>query len=194
MRAILDRDIIVSLVMDDTAGVEIGDLPKGVGLERLRFNGAHVEDLATLTAFWVEVATGFKLHCVKVPGSQYIEMTYADRKNLILNDAHIRLKTPEEITIEQQTAEIKILKNKLRLKLKAAIGDIQDQQMHTLAFVCALIVYSRQQPQALADFFDSLIPDIKDTFPLSRWEGILKSGAQDLKAAIEAYYEGIDSI
>ena len=93
-----------------------------------------------------------------------------------------------------------MLKELLEKKVNSIIdaNELTDMQVWGcwcgIGFVCALIVYSRQQPQALADFFDSLIPDIKDTFPLSRWEGILKSGAQDLKAAIEAYYEGIDSI
>lgn len=193
MRAILNNDIIISLVMNDTEGVEIGDLPKDVGLERLRFDGNKLVDLADLSAFWVEIGS-FILHCIQVSNSQYIEMSHADRKHLVLNGGSIRLKTPEEITIEQQEIQIQILKNKLRAKIQDSIGDIQDQHMHILAFVCALIVYARQQPQQLADFFDTLIPDIKDIFPLSRWETVLKQGAKDLKIAIEEYYEGMNNL
>ncbi|MHC4159728.1 MAG: hypothetical protein ACYSSO_11700 [Planctomycetota bacterium] len=195
MRAILNNDIIVSLVMNDTAGVEIGDIPKDIGIERLRFDGVQVVDLADLSAFWVEsVLGGFVLHCIQVPSSQYIEMSYPDRKYLISNDGSLRLKTQEEIDAEIYESDLLVLKTKLRTKLKGAVGDIQDQHMQTLAFVCALIVYSRQQPQALADFFDQIIPDIKDCFPLNRWEEILKQGGKDLKSAMIEYYAGIDSL
>ena len=193
MRAILNNDMIVSLVLSDTLGVEVGDVPKDIGLERLRFNGVELVDLADLTEFWVEtIMGGFVLHCVEIPNSTYIEMSYADRKNLLLNSGSLRLKTPEEISTEAHDSDLMILKARLRTKLKVAMGDIQDQQMQTLAFVCALIVYARQQPQALADFFDEIIPDIKDCFPLSRWESILKSGGGSLKTALTEYYENLD--
>ena len=193
MRAILNNDMIVSLVMSETAGVEIGDIPKDIGFERLRFDGAQVVDLANLSAFWVEtVLGGFVLHCVEIPNSEYIEMSYVDRKHLVFNSGVLRVKTQEEIDAEAYGSGLLVLKTKLRTKLKVAMGDIQDQQMQILAFVCALIVYSRLQPQALADFFDEIIPDIKDCFPLNRWESILKGGGRDLKAALIEYYEELD--
>ena len=188
MRAILNNDVIVSLVMNETDGTEIGDLPKGVGMERLRFNGSEVVDLANLTAFWIEKGN-FALHCVWVSNSQYFEMSYVDRKRLILSDSGLRLKTLEEITIEEQAVKIQKLKNKLKIKLRNSIGDIQDQNMNTLAFVCALIVYARMQPQQLGDFFDEIIPDIIEIFPLNIWKETLKSGAKDLKTAMQEYYE-----
>ena len=195
MRAILNNDIIVSLVMNETDGIEIGDIPKDIGLERLRFNGTELVDLAELSAFWVEsVEGGFVFHCVQVPNSQYIEMAYADRKYLIFNDGSLRLKTQEEIDSEIHKKDLLVLKTKLKGRLKETVGDIQDQHMQTLAFVCALIVYSRQQPQVLADFFDQIIPDIKDIFPLNRWEAILKSGGKDLKTAMQEYYTGVDGL
>ena len=179
--------------MSQTAGVEIGTIPKGVGFERLRFDGTKVVDLADLSAFWVEtILGGFVLHCVKIPNSEYIEMAYVDRKYLVYNSGALRLKTQSEIDAETYDSGLLVLKTKLRTKLKVAMGDVQDQQMQILAFVCALIVYSRLQPQALADFFDEIIPDIKDCFPLNRWEAILKSGGKDLKTALIEYYEELD--
>ena len=121
-------------------------------------------------------------------------MTYADRKYLLTDDGTVRLKTPEEVAAGQYETDIAVLKNILRTKLKSAIGDVQDQNMQTLALVCALIVYARLQPQALADFFEQIIPDIKDIFPLSRWETILKDGAKALKVAMLEYYEGMDGL
>ena len=195
MRAILTNDIIVQLTMSDSEGVEIGDIPKDVGIERLRFDGDKVVDLADLSAFWVEsVLGGFMLHCIETTNSQYVEMSYADRKYLVYNSDTLRLKTQEEIDAEAHESDLLVLKTKLRAKLKVAMGDIQDQHMQTLAFVCALIVYSRQQPQVLADFFDEIIPDIKDCFPLNRWEVILKSGGRDLKTALTEYYEAMDTL
>jgi hypothetical protein len=192
MRAILNNDIIVRLTTSENDGVEIGDIPKDVGLERLRFDGTQTVDLAALSAFWIE--SNFTLHCIEVPNSQYVVMNYSDRKYLISNDGTIRLKTPVEINDDLYNAQIGVLKNALRNRLKNTVGDIQDQHMQSLAFVCALIVYARQQPQALADFFDSIIPDIKDCFPLSRWESILTQGGKDLKAALQEYYNNLDAL
>jgi hypothetical protein len=195
MRAILNNDMIVSLVMNETDGTEIGNIPKDIGLERLRFNGTELLDLAELSAFWVEsVLGGFVLHCIQIPNAEYIEMAYADRKYLVYNSGTLRLKTQEEIDAEVYNSDLLVLKTKLNSKLKETMGDIQDQNMQTLAFVCALIVYARLQPQALADFFDDIIPDIKDIFPLNRWETILKQGGKDLKSAMIEYYTGVDGL
>ena len=194
MRAILHNDIIVTLVMGDR-GTEVGDLPKGVGMERLRFNGEEVVDLADLSAFWVEsIPGGFMLHAVQVPNSNYIEMAFSDRQYLQINGGVPTIKTPEQIAIEEQGEQIRLLKSALKLKLRDTVGDIQDQHMMSLAFICAIIVYARQQPQVLADFFDDLIPHIVNMFPLSRWEDILKTGVTDIKTAMQDYYDGIDEL
>lgn len=47
MKATLDRDIIVHLTPH--GATEIGNLPTGAGLERLRFDGKKVVDLASLS-------------------------------------------------------------------------------------------------------------------------------------------------
>ena len=195
MRAILNNDIIVTLVSDVNKGVEIGSLPKDVGMERLRFNGVEVVDLATLSAFWVEpISGGFMLHAIKVPSSYYVEMAFSDREYLHINGGTPTVKTAEKIAIEKQANQIRLLKNKLRLRLFDLLGDTQDQNMNTLAFVCALIVYARMQPAALGEFFDEIIPDIIEIFPLNMWRDILKSSAKDLKTAMQEYYEGMENL
>ena len=195
MRAILNNDIIVTLVSDPSKGTEIGDIPKGIGMDRLRFNGVEVVELSELSAFWVEPVSGiYVLHAVQVQNSYYVEMAFDDREYLHINNGVLTIKTPEQIEIERQSEQIRILKNKLRLKLLNSIGDAQDQNMNTLAFVCALIVYARNQPPALGEFFDTIIPDIIEIFPLSIWEETLKSGAKDLKAAMLEYYEGVNGL
>jgi len=60
--------------------------------------------------------------------------------------------------------------------------------------ILALIVYARQQPQILADFFDLLIPHIKDTFPLDRVKDELIEAAQSLEVFMDEYYQEIDTI
>jgi len=67
-----------------TAGVEIGELPKGVGLERLRWTGRELVDLMDLSQMWVKKIGGtFELHAVAVSGSQLVTMLYTERKRLI---------------------------------------------------------------------------------------------------------------
>lgn len=64
MRASLDRDIIVHLTPHGVT--EIGSLPTGAGLERLRWNGKRLVDLAELDEIWVETLPGggFLLHAI----------------------------------------------------------------------------------------------------------------------------------
>jgi hypothetical protein len=193
LKAILDQDKIVRITED--GDIEIGTMPKNVGIERLRFDGEKVVDLADLNEFWVvPINSGFDLHCIEVPNSQLVEMNYADRKYLRLNNSVIRLKTPEEVSAEGMQVATDSAKSRLRAKLKENIGDIHDQHFNSLALICALIVYARQQPQALSFFFDDIIPDIKDIFPLNRLEGILKQAAKDLKTSMEEYWQNLDDI
>jgi hypothetical protein len=56
MKASLDRDIITSISRH--AGTEIGRIPPGVGLERMRFDGKQLVDLATLGEIWMEPIPG----------------------------------------------------------------------------------------------------------------------------------------
>lgn len=98
MKAILNEDKIVYFSERESA-VEIGEVPYGVGLERLRFDGTQVVDLADLSAFWVRQIgpRAFEFHAVEVPNSQYVEMAWADRKRLINDAGTIRVMTQSEI-------------------------------------------------------------------------------------------------
>ena len=189
MKALIKEDVIIKL--DSINGIEIGDIPRGVGFERLRWDGSKVVDLADLTEFWVRIINNiFELHCVPVVNSHPVTMSYADREKLIINGGSIRLKTPEEIENERVERLMKIAKSKLTSKM----GELIDLNLSMLAFICALIVYARQQPQQLADFYDSIIPDIKDIFPLSRWETDLTQFGKNLKQFLNEYYNEIDGI
>jgi len=193
LKAFLDNDIIINIT--DRGDTEIGSLPVGIGMERLRFDGERVVDLADLNEFWVvPVGRGFELHCIEVPNSQLVQMNYADRKHLRNNGNAIRLKTIQEINSENIQTKAELAKTKLRAKLKESIGDIQDQHQESLALICALIVYVRQQPQVVADFFDLIIPDIKDIYPIDKVEANLKRSAKNLKIAMEEYRNEIDNI
>jgi len=119
MRATLDKDIIVKI----GGPTEIGRLPKGVGLERLRFDGKKIIDLATLDEIWVEEKNGvFILHAIEVPGSQLVRMRYADRRKLVKDGNKIRLKTAEEIEAEAKEEELKAKLSRLSLDdIRAAL-------------------------------------------------------------------------
>jgi hypothetical protein len=97
-RAILKNDKIVRLTVDPDLGVEIGLLPKGVGWERLRWNGSELIDLADLTTFFVHRGT-FSLHATEQTNTEEVQMVYTDRLNLIKDPDTklIRVKTTEEL-------------------------------------------------------------------------------------------------
>ena len=189
MKAIIEEDIIVNLT--EAGDVEIGQLPAGVGLERLRWNGRKIVDLADLSEMWVRKAGGgFELHCIEVKDSQLVQMTYADRKRLRTNNSSIKIKTDEEIEAER----IASLKQLAKSRLSNRMGDYIDLELAQLAFICALIVYARQQPAQLGNFFDSLIPEISNMFPLDRWQTLLMKFAKNLKQFLEEYYNELDLI
>jgi hypothetical protein len=108
VKAILDGDIIVA---KSPAGVEIGPIPSGVDLTRLRYDAyiPGVVDLMDLTTIYVEHrGGGFILHAIPShpdTGKVYtpIVMSYTDRKNLIQeDDGSIRLMTAQEIADRDQ--------------------------------------------------------------------------------------------
>jgi len=106
MKAVLENDIIVHIT--ERGDTEIGQIPKGVGLERLRWDGKKVVDLADLDQIWVEERNGvFILHAVEVPGAQKVSMTYADRKKLTRDADLIRLKSVNEIEVDSREQELK---------------------------------------------------------------------------------------
>lgn len=77
-------------------GIEIGLIPKGIGIERVRWNGNELIDLFKLDDIWVELINGvFILHCIEVPYSQLIKMKYKDRKKLWNDNGVYKIKTKE---------------------------------------------------------------------------------------------------
>lgn len=97
MRAIVEGDIIRSFVLN--GGIEVGDSPgKTAGIERLRYDGNKIVDMADVDGMWVEYRNGgFVLHAVSNCGGQFISMRYSDRKRLTLDtDGTIRLLSQAE--------------------------------------------------------------------------------------------------
>lgn len=82
-------------------GIEIGSIPKGVGIERIRWNGSKIVDLVSLSEIWVEHINGvFILHSIKVPYSQLVTMKYKDRKKLWNDNGVYKIKLNEQIQTE----------------------------------------------------------------------------------------------
>lgn len=190
MKAILKNDEIVKLTIDK--GVEVGNISNGVSLDRLRWDGSQLVDLMNPQTLYVKyLGDGyFELHVVNLPGTQPIYMSYKERKKLRYNEENgmIFLADPEFITEEKKQEEVKLILNRLGKYL----GCNQEIFIKHMAFTAALIVYASEQPQALKDFFDDIAPVIKDTFPLAKWESILKKFSKDIKVYLQAYYEKLD--
>jgi len=95
LKAILDRDIIIGW---RDSGIEVGTPPSGVGLERLRWDGEQIVDLADLSTIHISRVNGvYELHCVAVSGSQPVYMGYVDRKNLISDGGVYRVLNASEL-------------------------------------------------------------------------------------------------
>lgn len=82
-------------------GIEVGKKPVGVGMERLRWTGSELVDLADRSFIWCEYKNGgFILHAIKVPCAQLIEMSYSDRKKLWSDNGVYKIKSDKQIITE----------------------------------------------------------------------------------------------
>jgi len=107
--------MIVSL----TGVTEVGAIPRGIGLERLRWDGSQIVDLLDLTTIWVKNEGGwFSLHAIQVPGSQAVAMAYGERFRLREVDGVISLYTQAEWD-DAQAAELSARMDTQQLKAEA---------------------------------------------------------------------------
>ena len=149
MFAIIKQDRIIKIGGD--AGVDIGSIPKGLGLDQCRFDGTKLIDITKLNKFWVEPGTHI-LHVIPIPGSQLISMNWSDRRHLIDIDGVIRVKTQAEIDkpkLEEYKAK--------RAQVYPSLGD-------QLGAILEYLSLSENLPKELQDIIDKII-QIKEEFP-----------------------------
>jgi hypothetical protein len=115
-------------------GTEIGDLPKGVGTERLRWTGRQLVDLMDLSAMWAKrVGNTFELHAVRVPGSQLVQMSYTERKRLINDNGTYRILTQTEVDDLKAAEAADLLEtNNLKAKMIAMVENLNYAQVDTV--------------------------------------------------------------
>lgn len=188
MKAILDQDRIIS-VSSTGSGVEIGPLPVGVGLERLRWNGKAVIDLINLSDIYVD--TRLELHCIEVTGSQLIKMTYGDRKNLAIEDGVIRLKTAEEIAVGLIQAGNSMLKTRLRSSLKGKIGDTPDNVADLNKLVYVILESMVGGSADATAFLGELLLILRETYSYAGSKDTLLANAPILQDEMSTYYGSI---
>lgn len=116
MKAILKEDIIINF--DNKAGTEIGALIPNVGLERMRFIGDKIVDLADLKEMWIRPISSdsFELHAIEVPNSQKIKMRYKDRKKLRYKHGKINVLTQDDEFEEKIKSENDLRENQFLSK------------------------------------------------------------------------------
>jgi len=83
-RAILDNDMIVKLTVRENIGTEVGDVPKDVALNHLRWDGTKLVNIGECDHFYVD--EHLRLHVVELDNTKRIDMTFKDRKKLIIKD------------------------------------------------------------------------------------------------------------
>lgn len=189
MKATLDQDRI--LYVSESGDTDIGILPPGVGLERLRFDGQRVVDLADLQRLWVRDLGGgaYELHAVEVPGAQAVDMTYADRRRLTTEAGVIRLRTEDELIAQNLTETLGQEKNRLRRRIEAAVGDQGDQLADLYKLVYALIAYVLAADQSSAALLQALLPDIQTCYPADDVAERLRFIIPTTTAELKDYYD-----
>ena len=192
MKASLIEDIIIQLTMD-RGEVEVGNIPSGVSLERLRWDGSRLVDLISLRVIHVRVKEGnfFELHSIPLKNTHPVVMSYRDRRRLRVGPDGV----PFIANVDMIVGEVKEEKRKAaEIKLQKRLGG-QDKQFQSLmAFVAALIVYAGEEPVALKNFFTEISPRIKAAYPPGRYLEILRTAAKELKVCLNDYHIEIDKI
>lgn len=189
MKAILEQDRIIHIT--EQGNVEIGSIPKGVGLERLRFDGKKVVDLADLDEIWVKPLDQgfFELHVVEVLGAQLVTMAYKNRKYLVVNNnGIIRVKAVQEIENEKIEKQNRYLKNRLRQNFKHEIGEIEDQLADAYKLIHLLILAVISDDQLAKDFLTENLSNFKTTYPAEKTANHLTEIIPKIKFLMEAYY------
>lgn len=184
MKAILNRDIILQI---NTGETEIGAIPRGVGLERLRWDGSQIVDLVGMAGFWVEHRGGvFVLHCVPVEGAQFVSMAYADRRRLMNDNGTIRLRTPAEIAVAEAQARVE---SKNAGLLNGIAGDVDKGLMlDVIKLLYCMIVATREPNAQLGAWLDSQVADMKATFQWADERARMERLIDKLKARMGTYY------
>jgi len=121
-------------------------------------------------------------------------MSYTERKKLFLDGDTIRVLSSQEVANNEIDIKKKQILTQLNQKLKGKLGDMTELTLNNTMLIMALIVYARNQPVALGNFFDKLVPHIIEAFPLNKWENILTEACVELKDAMTEYYSKIDQI
>lgn len=150
MKAIIKEDRIIK-ISEKGSGIEIGRIPRDVGLDQMRWTGSKLINLANLKQMYVEPGTHI-LHVIPIPGSQLISMNWSDRRHLIDDAGIVRVKTAGEI------AKPKL--EEYKAKRRQAYPDIGDQLDAILTYLNSL----GHLPKELQDIIDKTI-QIKDKFP-----------------------------
>lgn len=186
MKAHLNEDIIQAIGSGDT---EIGSLPPGVGVERLRWDGVQLIDLAAAAQIHVRHIAGnhFELHGVAVAGSQPVAMTWADRKNLTVVDGLIRLKTAEELYADYVADYNGQLKAGLRQGLCKCIGDGGDQVADINKMIYLMTEAICGDATAMAALQELLV-DMRGTYSIEISKAKLQLNAVALKDLVPIYY------
>lgn len=188
MRAEIHQDIIVSVAPH--GGVEIGDLPPGVGLERLRWDGKRVVDLADREEIWVKHIHPdiFELHAVTVPGARLVRMRYSDRHRLTVDAGGIRLKTAEEMELERAELGQRMLKARFRADLAGKVGDLGDQHADLAKIVYLLVRVVAGQDQAALALLTEILSDLAATYPQDKLSAEIPAFARAIREEMQRYY------
>jgi len=191
MKAILREDMITQLSLDK--GIEVGNMPSGVSIDRVRWDGVRLVDLLKVRHIYVRVLEHnyFELHIMPLKNTHEVQMTYKDRKRLRVGSEG-KPYLADDTFIEQEVKDEKI--KAADLKLFEKLGGSQKQFQGLQALLMAVIVYASTGSTTLKTLFDDLTPHIRDAYPLARYEEILKAAAKHLKNCMEEYHSEIDRI
>ncbi len=197
MKAVLDQHQS-KIIAWGPKGIDVGPLPKGVGIDRLRWTGSELVDLLYLTEIYVvEEAIGvFSFHAREIPGSQLVTMQYTDRKDLINDNGTIRVKTVQERLDEQTAKLIQRAKSKATSAMGKQMGMVVEQFMFTQRLMYVLIWSLRTGNAQGLQFVDNYLTEMGTLFDLAdpNFKADLIADYKKIKAVIKDYYQDLEDV
>ncbi len=180
------------------SGVDLR-LPKSAqgDLNRIRFDGTSLVDLATLSQMYVTYENNtFELHAREVPNSQLVTMTYESRRYLTNVDGVIRAKTSQELVDEIKGKLKHRARSKAKIALEKQMGLLVEQFVFTHRLMFVLIWALRTQNAQGLQFVDDYIAEMQTIFDITDpdFKADLIADYKKIRNVIKDYYEELEGI
>ena len=197
MKPILDK-LQSKIIGFGEVGIDL-PLPKSAqgDLNRIRFNGTELVDLASLFHMYVTYKNNiFELHARDVPDSQLVTMNYEDKKKLKWENGTISIKTDLNVRDEIIARLKHRARSRAKIGMEQKFGLLVEQFIFTHRLMFVLIWALRTGNAQGLQFVDEYLTEIGGIFDIAdpQFRTDLISDYKKIKEVIGDYYREMGEI